>query len=564
MNRQKISIFSLITFIASISLTQLVNAATFTDVKPTDWFYKAVEELVAQGAVNDNFTTYRPADPANRAEAAMLIYNALDYKSAPVTPATPTFKDVPKDFWGYAAIETLAKNGIISGMKDEKGNPTGYFNPGDLVTREQFTKMITLAAPFTTNILKDAPHFSDVPADRWSYSFIETAYSWEAIQGYPDGKFYPERTINRAEMAHLTVKAVSGDMIVEPKTDFIEDAAAIDTNMVEVCFSFEPTEGLLKASSYSIQDTANQELKVSAVQLAFDPMCVTLTTDQHQPGVTYSLKIYVPAEMGSGASAMDETEFRGMLVAVDPPLYYLTDVTAQSEMSVEACFEMEVDDNFTSPSTYEITNEKNGPFHIFSVVKSQEDPKCLLLTTYQLKPATKYTLAVTLKDEEGNEIFSDNAEFEGYMPSADETALTCVQPVMPAEQSVMENQTNVQILSFNCTTGYNPLLINTLTLNYAGDGNMSDFNEISLYRDNIEIPSPSTIDEQEKTVTLDNLNIKIPADTLAQFTLKANIHPNASSAVKHQWEFQGWKDMLSGSFIIAGNFPLKGDVITVK
>ena len=50
--------------------------------------------------------------------------------------AADTFRDVPKNFWAYTAIEELAAKGIISGT----GN--GNFSPDDYVTMAQFISML--------------------------------------------------------------------------------------------------------------------------------------------------------------------------------------------------------------------------------------------------------------------------------------------------------------------------------------------------------------------------------------------------------------------------------------
>ena len=50
--------------------------------------------------------------------------------------AADTFKDVPKDFWAYSAIEELADQGIVSGVGGGRFDPNGY------VTNAQFVSML--------------------------------------------------------------------------------------------------------------------------------------------------------------------------------------------------------------------------------------------------------------------------------------------------------------------------------------------------------------------------------------------------------------------------------------
>ena len=49
--------------------------------------------------------------------------------------------------------------------------------------------------------------FTDVPPDHWAFDSIEALAGRKAINGYPDGNFYPERTVSREEFAKIMVVA---------------------------------------------------------------------------------------------------------------------------------------------------------------------------------------------------------------------------------------------------------------------------------------------------------------------------------------------------------------------
>lgn len=49
--------------------------------------------------------------------------------------------------------------------------------------------------------------FSDVSASHWAFSSIEELVERKAINGYPDGKFYPDKTVSREEFAKIMVVA---------------------------------------------------------------------------------------------------------------------------------------------------------------------------------------------------------------------------------------------------------------------------------------------------------------------------------------------------------------------
>ena len=51
------------------------------------------------------------------------------------------------------------------------------------------------------------PAFADVPSDHWAFYYIEELVARKAINGYPDGNFYPEETVTREAFAKIMVVA---------------------------------------------------------------------------------------------------------------------------------------------------------------------------------------------------------------------------------------------------------------------------------------------------------------------------------------------------------------------
>ena len=52
--------------------------------------------------------------------------------------------------------------------------------------------------------------FADVPQGHWAAGYIEAAHKAGWLRGYPDGRFYPDRPITRAEWASLLVAFAEG------------------------------------------------------------------------------------------------------------------------------------------------------------------------------------------------------------------------------------------------------------------------------------------------------------------------------------------------------------------
>jgi hypothetical protein len=112
------------------------------------------------------------------------------------------FNDVAESDWSYGPVQYLAARNIVSGY------PDGTFRPNELVTRAQFSKMMVTAMGWDV-ITPPSGHFSDVPADYWAYSYIETAAAHGAISGYSDGTFQPSAAVTRAQIAKM-ITVVSG------------------------------------------------------------------------------------------------------------------------------------------------------------------------------------------------------------------------------------------------------------------------------------------------------------------------------------------------------------------
>lgn len=289
--RRRIASFSLGMLVASLLVTAAAQAQTFTDVQPGDYFYNAVEQGVSEGWINSSFSEFHPADLANRYEAAMVAYKAFGFDADPASPAVPSFNDpgYGPNFWAYTAVETLKQHGVIGGLNNSEGQPTGMFGGDQPVTRSQWAKIVVNAAPLTENIT-GAPHFPDVTVSHPLYNKVETAYNWSVVNGYPDGTFKPDNNINRAEIAVMTARALAP--VLRAGAGFnVDSASAMALNQVEVCFSSDVGDGAETAANYMISDVDGNDLNVMSAAMATDPMCVTLTTANQTAGKNYDVTV---------------------------------------------------------------------------------------------------------------------------------------------------------------------------------------------------------------------------------------------------------------------------------
>ncbi len=66
--------------------------------------------------------------------------------------------------------------------------------------------------------------FSDVPEDFWAFSYIGEMEERGVLNGYPDGKFYPDSQVTRAEFAKIMTMA-AGLKIEQPTMQIFNDVA---------------------------------------------------------------------------------------------------------------------------------------------------------------------------------------------------------------------------------------------------------------------------------------------------------------------------------------------------
>jgi hypothetical protein len=121
------------------------------------------------------------------------------------------FSDIPIGYWADDSIMTIYGAGITTGCSQ---NPLMYC-PGDNVTREQM-------AVFITRALNQVPAdgycgttnpFSDVGFGRWSCKYIRRLAELGISSGYGDGRFGPEDSVTREQMAVFLTRAL--DMVPE-------------------------------------------------------------------------------------------------------------------------------------------------------------------------------------------------------------------------------------------------------------------------------------------------------------------------------------------------------------
>ncbi|OUQ56640.1 hypothetical protein B5E58_10470 [Tyzzerella sp. An114] len=157
--------------------------------------------------------TIRPENQITRAEVAAIYYRLLtDYARTMNLSRTTNFTDVNANSWYNTSVATLTNMGIISGY------PDGTFKPDAPISRAE---LATIASKFS-ELTEGTSTFTDV-AGHWAEDYINFAYTYGWISGYPDNTFKPNQAITRAEVMSLTNRVLqrathAGDMLDTMRT----------------------------------------------------------------------------------------------------------------------------------------------------------------------------------------------------------------------------------------------------------------------------------------------------------------------------------------------------------
>ena len=112
---------------------------------------------------------------------------------------TLTFKDMENALWAKDAVEYLYKKGIVNGKTQDT------FAPSDLVTREEFAKMLVGAFLSVQNV--STSNFADVNSSSWYAPFVLTAYEKGIVKGINDNVFGVGNPITREDMCTMIYRA---------------------------------------------------------------------------------------------------------------------------------------------------------------------------------------------------------------------------------------------------------------------------------------------------------------------------------------------------------------------
>lgn len=190
-----------------LTVTPVISAATFRDVRPDHSLYTEIEYLSSKGVINGYPDgTFKPNELMVKKHIAKMLVTALDLQKTNMKPLP--YKDVPRSHIYYEDIAAAYTAGIF-GHAD-------YFKPDSTISRAFMAKLI--AASFDLkSIAEYAVTYVDVPTSDPFYRPIQLVAMNDIARGYEIANGYgaktyafaPTNLLTRAHFSAFLARAMS-------------------------------------------------------------------------------------------------------------------------------------------------------------------------------------------------------------------------------------------------------------------------------------------------------------------------------------------------------------------
>ncbi len=189
----------ILTIVMLLSVVITVNAASFSDVKASDWFYTSVNYVADKGIMQGTSSTkFAPTTSLPRAMGVTLLYRVAGTPS--VSGVSIPFNDVKGGQWYTDAVKWAYQSGVVNGKSST------VFGTNDNITRAEFATILnrysdSMNYKLPVNRSNFVTDVAEIPS--WAFAAVTVMYKAEIINGKDGGIFDPNANITRAEAAAM-------------------------------------------------------------------------------------------------------------------------------------------------------------------------------------------------------------------------------------------------------------------------------------------------------------------------------------------------------------------------
>ncbi len=190
---------------ASVAIGTYTAIPSFGDVPVGYWAYTQIGTFAQRGITTGcDVGLYCPERSVTRAEMAVFVDRTLGY-GTPATPVSQAFSDVPTNYWAYAYIDQFAKLGVTTGCGGTEFCPDRGVTRAEMAAfliRALKQAQVTPATPTFADVPASHPQFGYIEA------LVKLGVTTGCGTNDAGQRVYcPDRGVTRAEMAVFIVRA---------------------------------------------------------------------------------------------------------------------------------------------------------------------------------------------------------------------------------------------------------------------------------------------------------------------------------------------------------------------
>lgn len=173
------------------------------------------------------------------------------------------FRDLDNYGWAVHQIRALYAAGVINGVSEYE------FAPGDMVTREQFVKMLVEAFNLTGSA---KINFTDANENEWYYPYLQTAFANKIVNGVSETEFGVGQPITREQMATMVYRViVSLEIPMDEAISHFDDDADI-SDFAKIAVGSMAANGIINGVGNNLFAPLENAERAAAAVLIYNVM----------------------------------------------------------------------------------------------------------------------------------------------------------------------------------------------------------------------------------------------------------------------------------------------------